>query len=263
MKKILTIMHIAWVRALTYRGANFIYLLLGFINILVSVVIWSVAYQNPLFKSSVIFSNFISYYFVLILFNQLVNSFTSAVIAEEHIKHGLLSIYLLKPFPYLLYMALLEIPWRFLAFIFSVPVILFVYFLTRSYLQINFIPVLGVLSVFGFFYLLSFLIQVFFALLTFWFEETRGTSSVLEILILLFSGFGIPIFFFPAILQTIGNILPFQYVLYFPVMLSLGKLQLNQVIMYFSAMFAWILILAVTNNILWKRGLKHFTGEGI
>ncbi len=262
MKKYAVILQIAGKRALVYRGIGLIYLLLSLINITLSILIWNVIYRNPSFQAEESFSLIISYFLAVLFFNQLVNSYVAGEVADEYIKRGELSVFLLKPFPFFLYEMLVEIPWRLLAFLMSFPAI--AVFVLLYHNQINFsLPLIFIaLLLIGFCYLLSFLVQMSFALLTFWFEDTHGIFSLIEVVTILFSGVGIPVFFFPPILKAISAVLPFQYMLYFPVALSLNRLSSLMTIQFFEMLLFWIIMLGFINWFLWKRGLKKFSGEG-
>ncbi len=239
------------------------YLLLSLLNIFLTIAIWSVAYKNPVSAPTIAFRDFISYFIVMLLVSQFVNSFASGEMSDEHIKKGQLSAFLLKPFPYLLQEWILEIPWRILAFIMTVPAVVMMLFYYHESFKLNLFALLGIFCILVGAYILSYLIQVCFALLTFWLDDAHGILNVLEIMTLLFSGIGIPIFFYPPLLKSIGQFFPFQYTLYFPVTLILNRLNQNELLFSLLMFFGWIALLYFAASTLWKKGLRRYTGEGI
>lgn len=263
MKKYATILSVSWQRAMAYRGVSVIFNSLFLINAFLNLAVWTVALKSSSYRGEIPFSTFIFYYIVLLLVHQLLQSYTGGEIANEHIKHGTLSVYLLKPFPYLVFRYLEELPWRFIQFLLSVPFALILFYFFRS--SVTFHPefVLTGFLIFPFAYTLSFLIQVFVAQFAFWFEDSFGFLNVIEILTLLFSGSGVAIFFLPPLLQRIGAILPFQYALYFPIATITNRLQLSEVTNNFLFLVVWLVFLGWMTTALWKKGLKKFTGEGI
>lgn len=263
MKKYAAVFRLAWNRVWVYRGVSIVYLLLSLVNIFLNIIVWQIAYATGTLRSGIPFSQFISYFLLVIVIHQLVNSFSAGIIAEEHIKRGELNTFLLKPFPYFIYMMILEIPWRIFSFILSLPIfvlLVLLYKYTFS-LQIESLPFVLLLIIFA--YLLSFLIQITLAQLTFWFEDAHGILSAWEVLWLLFAGAGIPLFFLPPWLTTINNLLPFQYIVYFPVMNGLGRLTFDERIRGLFILCLWISLFFIIAQILWKKGLRKFTGEGI
>lgn len=262
MKKYAIIFSIAWQRALTYRGVSLIFTLFFLINVLLSFAIWAVALQSTADLMR-LFSKLVMYFSLLIFVHQLIQSYTAGVISHEHIKQGELSIYLLKPFPYLRYMFILEIPWRIVQCIFSLPVAAVCFFIFQRFFSWDVrYMILGSL-ILPLAYLLSFLIQLLVAHTAFWFDDATGFLNVIEVLTLLFSGAGIPIFLFPQILKQIGSWLPFQYAMFFPVATLAGFVSPDDYWRNVIILLAWIVGLGLVVSALWRRGLRRFTGEGI
>lgn len=263
MKKYAAVFRLAWNRVWVYRGVSIVYLLLSLLNIFLNIVIWQIAYATGTLRSGISFSFFISYFLLVIIIHQLVNSFSAGIIAEEHIKHGELNVFLLKPLHYFIYMMILEIPWRLFAFILSLPIfaLLLVLYKYAFSIQISSLPFLMLTIVLAYF--LSFLIQITLAQLTFWFEDAHGILSAWEVLWLIFAGAGIPLFFLPPWLAFINNWLPFQYIVYFPVMNGLGRLTSTESIRGLFVLCLWIGLFFIAAQFLWKKGLRKFTGEGI
>lgn len=263
MKKYVTIFLVAWQRALAYRGVSVIFTLFFLINGLLSFAIWAVAFKSSPDRLSGTFPQLLVYFTILIFVHQLIQSYTAGVIANEHIKQGELSIYLLKPFSYIRYMFILELPWRIVQFIFSLPIAAVCFFIFERFLSLDTLYIfLGVL-IFPLAYLLSFFIQIFVAQAAFWFEDATGFLNLVEVLTLLFSGAGIPIFLFPVMLKSIGATLPFQYAMYFPVATLSGFISLTDYSRNLVLLLTWIAGIGYIVNVLWRKGLRRFTGEGM
>lgn len=252
----------SWKRTLLSRGANVLYLSIAFLNFFVSIGVWSVAYKSPLFKSVESFSTFISYFVITMLMSRVVFSWIFDEISGREIKLGELSISLLKPIPYFPLQLIQELPWRFQQFAMTVPIVLVVYSVFSSQVFINPLMLMLAILIGIFGYFLSFIINIFFSSFTFWTEDNVGLGALWEITSLLFTGVGIPIFFFPPLLQTISKFLPFQYILYFPVTVAMGRLTSSEIISNFIFLLSWITILGLATKYLWTFGLKKFSGEG-
>ncbi len=263
MRKYAVIFQVAWRRALGYKGASFVFNTLFFINAFLNIAIWVVVLKSPTYRSEVTFSSLIMYYIVLIFAHQLIQSYTGGMIANEDIKHGNLSTYLLKPFPYLLFIYIIELPWRFVQFVFSIPIVIVLLYFFHTSLSLNANTILIGLLIFPLAYTLSFLIQVFIAQFSFWFDDATGFLNVIEVATLLFSGAGVPLFFFPDFLQKIAAWLPFQYAMFYPVATIANRLSPNVIFVNFMLLIIWVVVLAGLDAVLWKRGLQKFTGEGI
>lgn len=263
MRKYLVIFRISLNRALAYRGASVIFNSLFLINAFLNLAVWSVVLKSPTYRSTESFSTFITYYIVLIFVHQLIQSYTGGMIANEHIKRGELSVYLLRPFPYLVFIYILELPWRFIQFILSVPFVIVMLYFFHSALTLNLTNIFIGVLIFPFAYTLSFLLQVFIAQFSFWFDDATGFLNVIEVLTLLFSGAGMPIFFFPSFLKQIGALLPFQYAMYFPIATIANRLSPGAITSNYLILVSWTLVFGGIISFLWKKGLARFTGEGI
>jgi ABC-2 type transport system permease protein len=263
MGKYVRVLFVSWQRIFIYREVTLLYLGFSLINILLGISVWVVAARSPVFNSDVPLATFILYYILVIVFNPLVHSYTSGMISEQHIKRGELSVYLLKPFSYFGYILMLEIPWRIMQFLMSLPVAAILIILFRDTVVIRPWVIMSAILLTPFAYLLSFLVQVMFAYLTFWFEESKGFLNLLEVATILFSGVGIPLFFFPPFLERVSLFLPFRYVLYFPVTVAMQQVNSTEFITSCSVMIVWILAAGIAVRWMWKKGVRQFTGEGI
>ncbi len=263
MRKYLTIFSIAWQRAIAYRGVSVIFTIFFLINGLLNFAIWVVAFKSAPDRLAGMFPQLLVYFTILIFVHQLIQSYEAGVIANDHIKLGNLSMYLLKPVSYLRLMFLIGLPWRIVQFFLSVPLAIVLFVAFRQYITVEYEILMFGTLVLPWALLLSFIIQLFFAQFAFWFDDATGFLNLAELLTLLFSGAGIPLFLFPPILKQLGSWLPFQYAMYFPVATLSGLINPADYWRNFGILLIWIAGLGFVVNALWRRGLKRFTGEGI
>jgi ABC-2 type transport system permease protein len=122
------------------------------------------------------------------------------------------------------------------------------------------------LSFFLFSLVLAALLQFFLfealSLLSFWIENTYGIRFTMRIIMEVLGGAIIPISFFAEILEKIFLFLPFQYLIYMPMKIYLGKISLGQIPLELSKELGWIAGLAILNGILWKKGVKQYVAMG-
>ncbi|HVZ58180.1 MAG TPA: ABC-2 family transporter protein, partial [Patescibacteria group bacterium] len=180
------------------------------------------------------------------------------------IQEGNLVNYILKPFSHLVDHFIGELGWRMIQGAMGFVVLLFFLFALHVPISITTSPPILILLIFSmvFAYIVSFLCKMILGISAFWFTDFRGMQEIVEVLILLFGGFLMPLEFYPQILQTITHFLPFAYFAYYPVILAEGKLDIMQGIMVLGVQVMWIAVLAVIYDFLWKRGLYNFTGVG-
>ena len=107
---------------------------------------------------------------------------------------------------------------------------------------------------------LQFLIQYTLAMCAFWTEKASAIQDLWYIMHFFCSGAVAPIAIFPEAVQNIILFLPFPYIINFPASILVGlPVNLGQ---GFGMIFAWMAVFLVINRILWRKGLKQFSGMG-
>lgn len=113
---------------------------------------------------------------------------------------------------------------------------------------------------------LSVLIQNLFmfslGLLTF-FEKSYWIFNMLaSFLIEVFSGYFMPIDFYPNFLKTIINVLPFKHIFYSPNMIFLNKYSLSQILQTLLIQSIWVIFFYLISKLILKLGRNKFTSQG-
>ena len=75
------------------------------------------------------------------------------------------------------------------------------------------------------------------------------------------SGAVIPLDLFPEALRAVLAYSPFPYMVYYPVKVAMGQLSLEPQV--FLILTAWTLVFAALNVLVWRRGLRLYTGAGM
>ena len=109
--------------------------------------------------------------------------------------------------------------------------------------------------------LLWFLIQFFIGVLSFWLDETWMLRVLVQVIVSFLSGYIIPLDLFPPWLTTILNYTPFPFMTFYPV-----KAFLNQEIPWtqsFMLLCFWIIVAILSTILIWKKGVRNYTGAGM
>ncbi len=108
-------------------------------------------------------------------------------------------------------------------------------------------------------YLLMFHFCFCLGLVSFWTESTPPLIAPLQVL---FGGSVVPLVLLPEVLQKLADLLPFKSMLYFPIMVLIGKLS-PEAFLYGIAMQAlWLLIMLAGVKLLWWRGGRRYAAYG-
>lgn len=107
---------------------------------------------------------------------------------------------------------------------------------------------------------LRFTMQYTTAMLGFWTERASAIESLNFLLFTFLAGRIAPIAMYPETMQIIVYWLPFPYVVDFPATIILGKR--DNPWPGFAVVCGWIVVFFVINRVLWKLGLKKYSGMG-
>ncbi|BAT52022.1 putative ABC-2 type transport system permease protein [Nostoc sp. NIES-3756] len=109
-------------------------------------------------------------------------------------------------------------------------------------------------------FVLRFVIQYTFAMFAFWTERANALENFWFLFYLFLSGLIAPLDVFPPEVKAIVLFTPFPYLIDFPTSLLVGiPVDIGR---GFLALLGWILIFWVANRVLWRAGLKRYSGMG-
>jgi len=184
---------------------------------------------------------------------------------EWHVVEGRLSIHLLRPASPLWHYVTAHIAEQMArAPFFAVIVILFFCIFPQAiWVPTPFAIVGGVVCIY-FAFALRFVLQWCFAMLSFWYERAASIEQLQMLPYYFLGGFVAPLSDFPEPVRKFAELTPFPYVVNFPARILIGEITLqspefHRGLLIMAAWFAGLFVLA---SILWRRGLKHYSGQG-
>ncbi len=125
-------------------------------------------------------------------------------------------------------------------------------------------PVRFLVFIFSFIagYILISMLNFIAGLLAFWFVEIFPFMLFKYALFMFFSGGIVPIDFFPDFLKPVVSLLPFQYMLYIPTTILIGRIPMAEVLPVIITQLIWILIMGVICSLMWSAGKKKLIIQG-
>lgn len=248
------------------RSLSVVWFLTSLTTPILMLIFWSgatAAAGGKIFSWS--YSNFATYYLFIALAGSMLTAHIEENIAFEDINKGELSQYILKPFPYYARKFLMELPWRLFQGCLAITGIIIVAFFVKNLVSVTSSPIVFFLAVFIAIlaFILSFTFKMILGLLAFWFTEISGVMNVNEIIFGIASGAIIPLEFFPRSLRMIFDVLPFSYMIYYPIIAFLGKLNITTLLQVILMQLLWIAILGLVYKFTWAKGRKTFTAVGL
>jgi ABC-2 type transport system permease protein len=248
-----------------YRSHMLVSLFTGPVQFMVQVFIWQAVYAGQTIINGLSLEQMITYYAVVAIIHYLVMDFADWNL-HMLIHTGLFVTYVIRPLSHRFFAFSQKVGHRALGLLWE---FLPVYCLFLFAFQVKLVPAhLGwaLCSIFlGF--LMNYFINYCIGITGFWLIRGEGVRRMIQIFSMLFRGVFIPLVFFPDIIQKILFFLPFQFATYVPIRVFIGSYELGgysfslpQII---GIQAAAVIIMFLATELLWRLGVKRFTGVGI
>ncbi|GAA6623280.1 ABC transporter permease [Scytonema sp. NUACC26] len=256
-RKSLTFLSVYYAYMLEYRSELLLWVLANSLPIILMGV-WIQAAQGGQFSLNPV--DFARYFITVFLVRQITIVWVVWEF-EREVVEGKLSPRLLQPIDPVWHHVASHLSERSARLPFSV-LLLIVFFII--YPQAFWIPSLTNLLLFLISVLLAFALrfitQYTFAMFAFWTERASSIENFWSLFYLFLSGMIAPLEVFPEPVRAIVLCTPFPYMINFPVSLLIGLP--TDVGRGFWLMIGWILFFLGLNRMLWRRGLKRYSGMG-
>ncbi len=263
----LAIFRIALSQSMEYRMNFFISSSLGLvIGAAIHIFLWSAVYDAIDQPQIAAFDRRAMMFYIgcATLCSVLTRAYRKEREIAAEIRSGELNKYLIKPFPFLGFLASFSLGerlsgWLFLlaiAFGIGLPL------LQAANLSVSWTGVLWALPYLCCGMVLNFLFTLGIAFLAFWFDEV-WTFQVMKDLILWFlSGQVFPMEVLPPGWQFVAALLPFQYIAYVPAALMTGRWGGAEALVHLPIVLLHIGVIALAVHAIWRKGLQRYGAFG-
>ena len=205
--------------------------------------------------------DFVAYYLVLILVNQVTYAQTNWTVGDL-IRYGQMNRVLLRPLPPIYDALASELAGKVVYLVFDMPVVGLLALVLRPELDVTlaagllFVPALVLAWALRFFW------GYCLALLAFWATRADALLGLQDALIFLLAGQVAPVALLPGVLQTAAKVLPFRYMVAFPVEVLTGQVSGSALASGFALQAAWLCAAVGLYFIIWRRGLRSYSAVG-
>jgi ABC-2 type transport system permease protein len=257
ISKILTFLSVYYAYMVEYRAELILWVLSGALPIILMGV-WIQAAQGGEFGLKPLdFAR----YFITVFFVRQITVVWVIWDFEREVVEGKLSSRLLQPLDPVWHHVAAHISERAARLPFAVLLVVLFFML---YPQALWLPSLGQLLLFALAiilaFVLRFVIQYTFCMFAFWTERASALENFWFLFYLFLSGLIAPLDVFPEPMRIIVMFTPFPYLIAFPASLLVGlPVDVGR---GFVSMLGWILIFLGANRLLWRIGLKRYSGMG-
>lgn len=250
-------------KMLEYRGDMIIWTLSSAITPLVGLAIWlaisSSGVQLIFNKSDLII------YFIAIIWMQMITSTWGSYFIQESIFRGEFSKYLIRPFTLIEEYLANNLSEKFFKLIITTCLTIILFILLHKSIDIipiTFLSFILFLPSLFMAFCIAFLFDMIIGISTFWVHENDVFKNIFGMVDQFFSGRLIPLAFLPVLILGAAHILPFRYMLSFPVEVLLNKVVGLDLVFGFVMQTLWFLLVVLAYRILYAKGVKIYQGYG-
>ncbi len=254
---------INWAEQWQYRANLLMYLLYWLVSPIVYLAVWTSIANSQGSVNGLTANDFVTYYLTLLIVDQLTSDITIHLLAYK-IQDGTLSSELLRPVhPILTNTLMNNLAFKALVFMVLVPIwLVFVLLFRPDYNMVTVQSVLLAIPAMMLGFGINFLLGSTLTSLAFWTTRVYSISEFFFALSTLCSGQFVPLQLMPPLIQKIADFLPFQYFIYFPVQLILGRVPPETLPWKFVYGIIWLGVCYTLFRIIWREGLKRFSSVG-
>jgi ABC-2 type transport system permease protein len=250
----------SWTSWLQYRSFFFLLAFGWMIPPLIYMLVWATAAEGQS-VGGLNRGQFIGYYLVLILVNQLTYSQNNWTVGDQ-IRYGGMNILLVRPLAPLFNTISSELAGKVVYMMFAVPVVALLAVLLRPELPLTTANILAFVPALLLAWVLRFFWGYWLALLAFWAARSDGLLAVQDALVFLLGGQAAPLRLLPAALAALAVALPFRYMVGFPVEILAGQLNSSQIVLGLAIQSSWVFVSLFLSALLWRLGLRRYTAIG-
>ncbi len=204
---------------------------------------------------------FIVYYLVLIVVNQLTYSQTNWTVGDV-IRYGGMNALLLRPLHPFWDAVSTQVAGTVVYMIFIIPVALILDLVLRPQVSFELTNVLAFIPALLMAWALRFFWGYWLALLAFWATRADALLSLQDALIFLLAGQVAPVALLPDLMRRVSTVLPFRYMLGFPVEILIGQLDGAGIGVGLAVQAAWLALAVILYVTMWRQGVRRYAAVG-
>ena len=265
MFKYFQVFKTTWQNSLVYRFNFLMWRARSFLLLLTTYFLWLAVFRSS--HQNVVFNyqtnQIVTYLMLVALLNAVVMA-SRTVDLSWMINSGDLSNLILKPLSVIRFFFSEDLADKLLNTIFLVVEIAFFSLLFRPYLFWQNQPIrlfsfmLAVVLAIVLYFLINFLLGT----LGFWTNQVWAARFLYMTVADVLAGSLFPLDIMPKTIFQLFRILPFNWLVFFPNQIYLGRVNQMEVITGFLMQLGWIAVFAFLVNKVWVKGMQKYTAEG-
>ncbi len=266
------ILRIALAERLAYRGDFVLGTLMRFLPIITQIFLWWAIFQsinpddpNAARLSGYSFQDMVAYYLLTMVGRAFSSMPGLSSSIGTKIRDGEIKKFLVQPVELITFLFWSRVAHKIAYYTVATIPFALVFYLCRSYFTLGW-PDPWTLAAFvaSLFlsFALGFYLEACIGLVGFWMLEVSSLLFVYMLFQFFLSGHMFPLDIMPEPFLSLVSFLPIKYLAYFPAAVFLGKVQGTQLAIDLGMLVAWTVFFFVSSQVIYRRGLKRYSGYG-
>lgn len=247
---------------IAYRASGLIWILTDVTTGVTMPLVWIAASKGHSIQGFDA-DDFVLYYLCLLLLSGFVTSHIMWDVAME-IKEGQFSTLLLRPVSLYQLNFFRNFSWRVIRPVLFLPFFLLLVFAYRGFLghsHLNFGWTFWASMLLGHF--VSFTFVMLMAGIALYTQEAMSIFELYYIPMIFLSGQLFPVAVLPEWARGLAKAFPFYYTTGAPTEILIGRVQGSAILSTLAGQAIWVAVAYVGGQLVWRKGLRHYTGVGM
>ncbi len=244
-----------------YKSNFFLFTLNRLVQVVVYIFVWQAIYNQTGNSGGLSIEQMVTYYILIVSLAPIATWTINEDIAYS-IRNGQIQKELLSPISYFKYYFGIYIGELRFALVVGTAILIICSILWKmvapaSILNLLFAILLIILEI-----PILYFFQLIIGIIGFYTNSIWGMEILKDAIISIFSGMIAPLTLFPNWFQQIANLLPFKEIVYTPVYLYLGQIELDTIWILIIKQIIWIILLYIIAKAFFKHAVKKVTVNG-
>ncbi len=253
---------IALILQIQYRVAVAIWMIGLIVQPVVYLVVWvTVARAQGGSVAGLSVADFAAYYIVLMFLEHL--TFTWIMWEFDYIiREGIMSSRLLRPIHPIHQDINDNITYKLVGLVMLIPAGIALVWAFKPQFNLELFNVVLFIPVLVLTFFLRFMLGYTLGMAAFWTNRISALNSVYFVIHLFFSGRLTPLELLPESLQLVANVLPFKWMVAYPIDLLLGRYSTGEALQGALIQLIWVVVVALMLRAVWQRGTRKYAAFG-
>jgi len=205
--------------------------------------------------------DFVLYYLCLILVNQFTYPVSNWTVGDI-IRVGGFSAWLLRPLPPIYEAIATDVATKMVCMPFSLAVVAVLGLVLRPTFVFSWPAALAFVLALLLALALRFTLAYVLALVALWSQRADALLGLNDTFLFLLGGQVAPTALLPGVLQQVATVLPYRYMIGFPIELLMGRLSRAEMVAGFAWQVGWLAAAVLLHQFVWRRGIRRYAAVG-